>query len=118
MWILFAVGDLDNDWVDTGLYSPLVTPIMVVTPLAGSHHGYQHHHGYHDYHGQNGYHDHHDFNSNHHHVMNNHCSPSNKKLILKAKGGERQAKGVESFPLSHVVSIKRCGRHSARRWSL
>ena len=31
-----AVGDLGEDWMDTGLYSPLLTPVTVITPLSNN----------------------------------------------------------------------------------
>lgn len=31
-----AVGDLGEDWMDTGLYSPLLTPVTIITPLANN----------------------------------------------------------------------------------
>ena len=33
---LFSVGDVGDDWLDTGLYSPLLTPLTVITPLANN----------------------------------------------------------------------------------
>ena len=29
-----GAGELSEDWMDTGLYSPLLTPVTVITPLA------------------------------------------------------------------------------------